>query len=334
LPRQGLSPIELVDFIFDMQDKPKSIQSRPGFAEAIVEAASRILSAEAKEKHREIAAQATFDVLHEKACLGDEKADKDLTAFVQELKEEKNEKIAAEVQFFLLERKAIDVDELPVDQVPGLLDELKAFFTDNKLSKRHLRLASSTVKAINRLEDGDKREEYFQQFGELFGKSESKDLARYGKKLVQKPKVKTPPPDLTGKPLELSGVTALGTEFDWSVYRGKTVLVLFWATWCGPCRQEMPQIKALDERLSDRGFEVVGVSLDGNQEALAKYLEENAINWTNLVGKEVRDITKKYSIRAVPTMILVDREGNVVALGNKIAELTPQVENLLETNKS
>jgi thiol-disulfide isomerase/thioredoxin len=226
------------------------------------------------------------------------------------------------------------VDKLPVDEVPGLLDELKGFFTDNKLSERHLRMASSTVKAINRLEDGDKREEYFQQFGELFEKSESKELARYGKKVGKKPKVKTPSPDLTGKPLELEGVTALGTEFDWTVYRGKTVLVLFWATRCRHCQEQMPEIKALHERLGERGFDIVGISLDRSQEALAKYLEENAINWTNLVGKEVRNIIKKYSIRGVPTMILVDREGNVVTLGNKIAELTPQIENLLGTNKS
>jgi len=49
-----------------------------------------------------------------------------------------------------------------------------------------------------------------------------------------------------------------------------------------------------------------------------------------LVGKEVREITKKYSIRAVPTMIVVDHEGNVVTSGNKIAELTPQIEKLIE----
>jgi len=334
LAREGLSPSELVDFIFDMQDRPKSIQLRPGFAEAVVEAAGRVLSAESKEKHREIAALATFEVLHEKACLEDEKADKDLFAFVQEMKEEENEKIAAEVRFFLLERDAIDVDKMPVDGVPGLLDELKGFFTDNELSERHLRMASSTVKAINRLEDEDKREEYFQQFGELFGKSEAKKLASYGKKLGKKPKVKTAAPDLTGKPLELEGVTALGTEFDWTAYRGKVVLVDFWATWCAPCRAQMPEIKALHERLSDRGFDIVGISLDRSQEALAKYLEENAINWSNLVGKEVRDITKKYSIRAVPTMILVDRGGNVVTLGNKIAELTPEIEKLLEAKES
>lgn len=333
LARQGLSPSELVDFIFDMRDRPKSIQLRPGFAEAVVEAAGRVLAAEAKERQREIAALAKFNVLHEKACLEDEQADKDLMVFVQEMEEEKNEKIAADVQFFLLERKAIDVDKLPVDDVPGLLDELKQFFTDNKLSERHLRMASSTVKAINRLEDGDKREEYFLQFGELFGKSEAKKLASYGKKLAKKPKVKTAPPDLMGKPLELAGVTALGTEFDWTAYRGKVVLVDFWATWCGPCRKQMPEVKALHERLSDRGFDIVGISLDRSQEALAKYLEENAINWSNLVGKEVRDITKKYGIRAVPTMILVDREGNVVAQGNKIAELTPEVEKLLDKSK-
>lgn len=334
LARKGLSPSELVDFILDMRDKPASIQLRPGFAEAIVDAAGRILSADSKEKQREIAALAKFDVLHEKACLDDKQADKDLMAFVEQMKGEKNEKIAEEVKFFLLERKAIDVEKLPLDEVSGLLDELKAFFTDNKLSERHLRMASSTVKAINRLEDGDKREEYFRQFGELFAKSESKDLARYGKKVGKKPKAKAAPPDLTGKPLELEGVTALGTEFDWSVYRGKTVLVLFWATWCGPCRQEMPEVKALHERLKDRGFDIVGISLDGNQAALAKYLEENAINWTNLVGKEVRDITKKYSIRSVPTMILVDRKGNVVTLTHKLAEVTPQIEKLLEAKKS
>jgi len=330
-PRSGLSPIELVDFIFDMQEKPKSIRARPGFTEAIVEAADRILSTETKEKHRVIAAQSKFDVLHEKACLDDEKADRDLMAFVGEMKENKNRKIAAEVQFFLLERRAIEADELPLDKVPDLLGELKEFFSSEKLTERHLRIASSTVRAINRLEDADQREEYFQQFSRLFAASTSKELARYGKKLGKKPPVKLS--DTVGKPFELSGVTALGTEFDWSLYRSRVVLVTFWATWCGPCRQAMSEVKGLYERFADRGFDVVAVSLDRNQEALAKYLQENAIPWTNLMGKEARDMATKCGVHGIPSLVLVDREGVAIAVNNKVADLTPEIEKLLQNNQ-
>jgi len=330
-PRAGLSTIELVDFIFDMQDKPRSIQARPGFTEAIVEAADRILSAETKEKHRVIAAQAKFDVLHEKACLDDEQADKNLMAFVGEMKEDENPTVAAEVRFFLIERRAIDVDELPLDKVPDLLAELKEFLAGEKLTERHLRIASSTVHAINRLEDSDQREEYFGQFSELFAGSTSKDLARYGKKLGKKPSVKLS--DIVGKPLKLSGMTALGTEFDWSLYRSRVVLITFWATWCGPCRQAMPEIKGLYERFADRGFDVVAISLDRTEEALAKYLEENAIPWANLTGEEARDMATKHGVRGIPSLVLVDRGGVVVAVNNKVADLTPEIEKLLENDQ-
>lgn len=330
-PRSGLSPTDLVDFLFDMQDKPKSIRARPGFTAAIVEAADRILSAETKDKHRVIAAQAKFEVLHEKACLDDEQADKDLMAFVDEMKENKNPTIAADVQFFLLERRALEADALPLEKVPGLLSELKDFYADQKLTERHLRIASSTVRAINRLEDTDQREEHFQQFSRLFAASDSKELARYGKKLGKRPPVKLA--DIVGKPFELSGVTALGTEFDWSVYRSKVVLVAFWATWCGPCREAMPEVKGLYEQFADRGFDVVAVSLDRSQEALAKYLEEHAIPWTNLTGEEARDIATKRGVRSIPSLILVDREGTVVTVNNKVDDLTPEIEKLLQDDQ-
>ncbi|MCH5378002.1 MAG: TlpA family protein disulfide reductase, partial [Planctomycetes bacterium] len=196
-----------------------------------------------------------------------------------------------------------------------------------KLADRHLRMASSTVHAINRLEDTEQREKYFQQFGDLFAKSDSKELARYGKKLAKKPAVEMT--DLVGKPLALAGVTALGTEFDWDSYRGKVVLVDFWATWCGPCRAAMPHVKELYTELHEKGFDVVGVNLDKDQEQLAKYLDENEIAWANLIGDEAREVAKKYGVSAIPTMILVDRDGTVIAAGNKLDRLKPALDRLV-----
>jgi thiol-disulfide isomerase/thioredoxin len=331
-PRPGLSAAELVDFIFDMQDKPKSIQDRPGFAEGIVEAADRILAAETTDKHRATAALAKFEVLHKKACLEDKQADEALAEFVAQMKDCQVPRIAAEVAFFELERKVIDSDPLPLDKIPGLLAEVSKYLADKKLSSRHLRLASSTVHVINRLEDPEEREKYFQEFGKRFAKSDSKDLARYGKKLAKKPGVEMP--DLVGQTLELAGVTALGTEFNWKRYRGKVVLVDFWATWCGPCRRAMPQLKALYERLQQRGFDVVGISLDQDQQAVAKYLEENSVPWTNLVGEEATDLATRYGIRGIPMMILLDGQATVVAADHKLETLSKQAEKLLAGEKS
>jgi thioredoxin-related protein len=91
----------------------------------------------------------------------------------------------------------------------------------------------------------------------------------------------------------------------------------------------MPNVKALHERLGPQGFEVVGVSLDEDQEALAAYLEENAIAWETLAGEGTQDLAEKYSVRGIPTMMLVDREGKIVAVAHNVAALTPLAEKLL-----
>ena len=107
------------------------------------------------------------------------------------------------IAFLQLEREAINADELMNEQVTALLDKLAKFFQTEELRERHLRIASSTVHIVNRIEDAEQREKYFGQFGTLFSKSSDKQLARYGKKIAKtKPSVSS---DLIGKPLELTG---------------------------------------------------------------------------------------------------------------------------------
>ena len=327
--KPGLTNAQLIDFVLKMLDKPKTIQSRAGFGDAVVEACDRVLQAEpaAKETEWLVAAESKLAVLHREACTGNDAADKRLMAFVEQLQSDMRPRIAREVAFFKLERKAIDAANLPLEEVPALLKELQDYLAKEKLSGKHLRLASSTVAAINRLASGDDREKHFASFGGTFAKSSDKELARYGKKLAKKPEAQES--DLVGKPLELAGTTQKGLPFAWAGYRGKVVIVDFWATWCGPCRREMPNVKALFEKHKDRGFEVVGVSLDQDQEALATYIEENQIPWETLAGDDTQQLAEKYGVRAIPTMMLVDKTGKIVGVAHNLAALAPLAEKLL-----
>ena len=109
----------------------------------------------------------------------------------------------------------------------------------------------------------------------------------------------------------------------------KYVLIDFWASWCAPCRKEIPNVKAQYAKYKDKGFEVVSISIDRDANAWKKALEEEQLQWPNFLSTEVAD---QFKVKAVPTMILVDAEGTIVAenenargenLANKLAELLP-----------
>lgn len=123
-------------------------------------------------------------------------------------------------------------------------------------------------------------------------------------------------------------------------YRGKVCLVEIWATWCGPCRKEIPRLKEVYARYRDHGFEILGYSIDQDLDALRRFVDENAIPW--LVASQKRSVEAGfkglydyYSVNGVPEMILVDRDGKVlqvdcrgVKLSSALQELFPDVEPL------
>lgn len=327
--KPGLNTEQLIAYIQKMLDKPKTIQGRPGFTEAVSDACDRVISADppAKETEFLVAAESKFEALHKKACGGDAEADKRLMEFVAAMKADSRPRIARQVEFFERERRVLDAANGPPEKIAELLKELDEYYAKEKLEAKHLRMASSTVALINKLEDGDVREKHFAAFGGAFAKSSDRELARYGKKLAKTPGISES--DLVGKPLELAGTTADGEDFSWESYRGKVVLVDFWATWCGPCLREMPHVKALREELGDKGFEVVGVSVDQDQEALAAFLKENDLPWTTLAGDGTQELAEKYGVRGIPTMMLVDKEGKVAAVSHNVASLAPLAEKLV-----
>lgn len=135
---------------------------------------------------------------------------------------------------------------------------------------------------------------------------------------------------LPGKPMEIKGDLLDGKPFDQAAVSGKVVLVDFWATWCGPCVAEIPNMLAEYEKYHDKGFEVVGISLDEERADVEKFVVENKIPWPIIfAGKGWQDpVAQFYGISGIPQLVLIGRDGNVITLdirgeklGERLAEL-------------
>jgi cytochrome c biogenesis protein CcmG/thiol:disulfide interchange protein DsbE len=97
-------------------------------------------------------------------------------------------------------------------------------------------------------------------------------------------------------------------------YRGKVVLLNFWATWCGPCKIEIPWFTEFERRHKDRGFAVVGISMDEEGwDAVKPFISEYRINYRVLMGN-VRTAELYGGVEALPTTFLIDREGRIAAV--------------------
>ena len=140
--------------------------------------------------------------------------------------------------------------------------------------------------------------------------------------------------DLVGKPFVLEGSTVDGKPLDWKQYRGKVVLVDFFATWCGPHRDEMPDLMKCFDAYRRRGFDIVSISIDRDRKAIEDFVEQEKYPWTVLLDRnEARgtdqSLATYYGIFTVPQMILVGKDGKVVALNVRGPQLGKKLEELL-----
>jgi thiol-disulfide isomerase/thioredoxin len=155
--------------------------------------------------------------------------------------------------------------------------------------------------------------------------------------------------DLASKPLELAFTAADGRAVDLKSLRGKVVLIDFWATWCGPCIAELPNIKQVYAVYYDKGFEIVGIALENanlasndtaeqtavklakSRKALTDFTTANAMPWPQYFdGKFWKNpIAVTYAVKAIPAMFLLDQEGKVVSTNARGPKLEAEVKRLL-----
>jgi thiol-disulfide isomerase/thioredoxin len=133
-----------------------------------------------------------------------------------------------------------------------------------------------------------------------------------------------------GKPVDLKFKALDGRDVDVSALKGKVVLVDFWATWCGPCVEEIPHVVEDYQKFHDKGFEIVGISLDEDKAALEKFVREKKMAWPQYFDGQgwKGAIIQKYGIAALPAMWLVDKKGNLKDM-NAGDDLAAKIEKLM-----
>lgn len=123
---------------------------------------------------------------------------------------------------------------------------------------------------------------------------------------------------LDGQPMKLSSL------------RGKVVLVDFWASWCGPCRRENPHVVKLYDKYKNKGFEVLGVSLDRTKDKWEKAIAKDKLTWSHVSDLKgwKNQVAKQYSVTSIPHTILLDQEGRILARNLRGADLDAKLKEL------
>jgi len=141
---------------------------------------------------------------------------------------------------------------------------------------------------------------------------------------------------LIAKPFVVEGNNLNGTPFDWSQYKGKWVLVDFWATWCPICLEEMESIKQVYQKYRTKGFEVVSVNLDEDPRARSAFFQSNALPWPTVVSADPNNTgfmdpnAQRCGVEALPFLVFVGPDGTVVEInprGERLEELLQSVLN-------
>lgn len=123
-----------------------------------------------------------------------------------------------------------------------------------------------------------------------------------------------------------------GEEISLEKYRGKIVLIDFWATWCPPCRQEMPAMRELANKYTGEQFVVIGINLDTDKGQMKKYLEAEKITWPQYYDGNGwnNKISRMYNVSSIPYTVLVDHNGVVRAADLRTDQLPDKIEELLK----
>jgi len=217
-------------------------------------------------------------------------------------------------------------EEVP-EKIAEAIAEVKEFLSKGPLQVGDVDLAMNVAQMAEMTGNTELAADAYTSFAKAFSESDNPEIIEKAKRLEGIVRRLT----VIGKEMKVEGTLLDGEAFDWAAFsKDKVVLVDFWATWCGPCIGEIPNMLENYKAYHDLGFEIVGISLDRGREPLEKFIEDREIPWTILYSDNGPSPTVEYyGVTGIPTMMLVGKDGKVVSIRARGPQLTAELEKLL-----
>ncbi len=339
------SAAELLEFIKrvskpaqQFRNEEEVIQFRQQASKAIGTAADKILVGEATDKQTVDAIGWKLESLRIREQLGDREADKQAEDFISRFRADKRPTVSKAVRQMAFIRQMRKWPQLNATQRSAVMESFVNDLKESGVNRDNGFLAIQFFDELSNGPDAKLALQAINQIAPLYRESKDPGVAR----LVPMAEGLARRLNLPGNPIEVTGTLLDGSEIDWASYRGKVVLIDYWATWCGPCRAELPNVLENYRAYHNKGFEVVGISLDTDRGAVEQFLQDSGIEWPTLFTEKVETVTdqqesgnwtnpmaERYAITGIPRAILVDQEGNVVSMNARGRELRSLLQKLL-----
>ncbi len=332
------TPAELMAFVEGLippKTQPKSREEMiayiRGVADASVQVADKILAqVQATDPIYERAVKLKLEALMGLTRFGDDTASTALATFASGLVDSPVAGVALEAKRVLVVAEAQQMfASEKFDAAPALVKKAAAILQANPDDQQSAMLAMQLCSALEQIPGGEAvAADALATFGPILATSKDERVRGMGESFAGKLRLLS----LTGKPMDIKGPLLDGTAFDLKSLAGKVVLVDFWATWCGPCVAEIPNVVEQYEKYHAKGFEVIGISLDDDREKVDAFVAEHKIPWPIIfAGKGWEDpVAQFYGISGIPQMILIGRDGNVITLNARGERLGEQLVELFK----
>lgn len=309
-------------------DNPSKAQLEQA-AQTIAAAAKDAIAAAKDEQEAIKRAQASFDILRNLGDLGGFDSSPQADKLMEDLR---NSAQASVVEAVISKQFMAKVMAWSQMNEADRATTLERFVADVKKVGLSPPLAQSLASLAARYGDRDPNKIISSAIGEVLPLAKKSDNPRQDRIFAMLEGIDRRM-NLVGKPFKLEGTLLDGSTFNWDDYKGKVVLVDFYASWCGPCRAEAPNVLKHYNAYHDKGFEVVTVNLDTDPKLAEKYIKETGCNFPTIYSEDPKGwetpMATYYGINAIPCVMLVGQDGNVVSTKARGAALGELLEKLL-----